>query len=151
MRGAVINGVVRMTDYVSSRFSQACLMCMQVAAINLFLQHSSLLPLLIILAPCCPIDNVSIDEHLLIQNTGGLEVVSVTLKGSQTKPSLSLSIFVNFNFKLNFNIKISLSISLHNLRPSCFSPSTFITLLSLPSGAANVSLLLIRLLVPSYY
>lgn len=56
-------------------------MCMQVAAINLFLQQSTLFPLLIfvLLAPACPIDNVSIDEHLLIQNTGGLEVLPLLL------------------------------------------------------------------------
>lgn len=60
-----------MTDVVWSRFSQACLMCMQVAA------ESTVFPLLIIvlLAPRCPIDNVSIDEHLGIQNTGGLDVL----------------------------------------------------------------------------
>lgn len=43
-------------------------MCMQVGAIKVFIQQSALLPALIImlLAPGCPKDNVSIDEHLLI-------------------------------------------------------------------------------------
>lgn len=56
-------------------------MYMQVAAITLLLQQSALLPLLIIvqLAPGCPVDNVSIDEHLLIQSTGGHEVLSLLL------------------------------------------------------------------------
>lgn len=48
-------------------------MCMQVGAIKVFIQQSALLPALIIilLAPGCPKDNVSIDEHLLIHNTDG--------------------------------------------------------------------------------
>lgn len=51
-------------------------MRMQVGAIKVFIQQSALLPALIIilLAPGCPKDNVSIDEHLLIHNTDGHEV-----------------------------------------------------------------------------
>lgn len=37
--------------------------------------------IIILLAPCCPVDNVSIDEHL-IQSPGGLEVIFVTQKAS---------------------------------------------------------------------
>lgn len=56
-------------------------MCMQVAAIKIFHQQSILLPLLIIvpLAPGCPVDDVSTDEHLPI-HTIGRQTVSVTLR-----------------------------------------------------------------------
>ena len=83
-------------------FSQAYLMCMQVAAIVLHLQKATLLPLLIIvlLAPGCLIDNVSIDGHLLIQNIGRLEVLCYSL------PNFPYS-FHLFNFFF-FNIQISL-------------------------------------------
>lgn len=89
MRKVVINGVVRMTDDVWSRFSQPCLMCMQVAVES---THFLLL-VIVLLAPGCPVDNVSIDEHLLIQNTGGLEVLSEGTGCCQL--SFTLSIFVN--------------------------------------------------------
>lgn len=75
-------------------FSQAHLMCVQVAA------EYTLFPLLIsvLLAPVCPIDNVSVDEHLPIQNAGGTKVLSVTLKALTAPHSLfsALSPFLKF-------------------------------------------------------
>lgn len=102
-------------------------MCMQVAAIKFFPQNNPPL-IIILLAPGCPKDNVSIDEHLLTHDSGALFVLLW---------SSYLFILINFDF----NIQITFLVYLSDI-PDMLHPS------SSSSGIANVSLLLICLVVP---
>lgn len=75
-------------------------MCMQVAAIYLFFQQSLLsflLLIIVLLAPSCPIDNVSIDVHLLIHNQHWLPLAF----------SYSFQLCELFLFHLNIQISLS--------------------------------------------
>lgn len=61
-----------------------------------------------ILAPGCPIDNVSIDECLLIQTTGGRDALSLLALADLSSPDFCQLFFFNFNvqiflFRLSFN------------------------------------------------
>ena len=112
----------------------------------------TLLPLLIVvpLAPVCLRDNVSIDKHLVTDNTGIPEVFMALEDVWYFQILPSVETFFELHFDIHMAVKSSLE-GLDILIMPLPHPPIFITSLFLSSGAANVSLLLICLLASSYY